>query len=198
LYLEVLLEGSPFIHVPVDEHLRKELAGETQEELVKRFEAGEPLPFLVDKRSKKRLVRAIEIQKVISAQEQVSPGINRPIPSFPIFLTSPDRETRRTRISKRLKARLEEGLIEEVAELRSNNSDEWLVRLGLEYKFITLYLQGAISKQEMIDKLETAIHQFAKRQMTWFRRMERKGYSIEVIPDDIPFDQKVDLVLDSI
>ena len=106
-----------------------------------------------------------------------------------------DRESRRRRISARLQSRLDAGMIEEVKKLLDSGiPTENLIYYGLEYKFITLYLTGELSKQEMIDSLEIAIHQFAKRQMTWFRGMERRGFEIHWLPYDINPDIFVEKV----
>jgi tRNA dimethylallyltransferase len=110
-----------------------------------------------------------------------------------------DRETRRKRISERLKQRLDSGMVEEVKNLidRGINADT-LIYYGLEYKFITLFLTGKINYQEMVHDLETAIHQFAKRQMTWFRGMERRGIKIHWIEGELPMKEKVKSVLDKL
>ena len=101
-----------------------------------------------------------------------------------------DRESRRRRISERLRARLDEGMIDEVRSLIDGGvKPEDLIYYGLEYKFVTLYLTGAMSLEQMVVSLETAIHQFAKRQMTWFRGMERRGFKIEWLPYDMPDDE---------
>ncbi len=108
-----------------------------------------------------------------------------------------DRDLRREKITRRLKARLEEGMIEEVQSLLQTVSAERLIRYGLEYKFVTLYCTGQLSYDEMFRQLEIAIHQFAKRQMTWFRGMEeRRGIPIHWIDATLPHEEKVSMVLD--
>ncbi len=110
-----------------------------------------------------------------------------------------DRDARRRRISDRLQARLDQGMIEEVDRLlKSGIAPENLIYYGLEYKFLTLHLTGRLSRQDMVCQLETAIHQFAKRQMTWFRGMERRGHRINWLPYDLPREEFVGRVLELI
>jgi len=107
------------------------------------------------------------------------------------------REKRRERITERLKQRLNEGMIDEVKALLNQGFDrETLIYYGLEYKYITLYITGELSYSEMYRMLETAIHQFAKRQMTWFRGMERKGIKIHWIDGELPMEKKIEQILD--
>jgi tRNA dimethylallyltransferase len=106
-----------------------------------------------------------------------------------------DREVRRERISRRLRARIDEGMIDEVKQLlESGLTPEQLIYYGLEYKFVTLYITGVMSLDDMIKGLETAIHQFAKRQMTWFRGMERRGLKINWIDASLPIDEKIHII----
>jgi tRNA dimethylallyltransferase len=144
--------------------------------------------------TRKRTIRAIEI-----ADFQEKQDIDRveylPVESVIVGL-SVDRELRRKKISERLKKRLDEGMIEEVEKLlkRGLSADD-LTYYGLEYKYITLYLMGDLSYDEMCSKLETAIHRFAKRQMTWFRGMERRGFTIHWLDATLPMEDKIDHTL---
>lgn len=177
LYLEAILEDHQYIHIDVDPGLRQSLEQMPSDELRILYASGHPLNYAVDMENRKRLIRAIEIQHSNKSLPVM------PVPDLPIFLIAPERTVRRNRISERLRARLNEGLIEEVQFLRKKYNDETLIRLGLEYKFVTLYLKDELTLKEMTYRLETAIHQFAKRQMTWFRRMERKGYHMVLVPE---------------
>jgi len=108
-----------------------------------------------------------------------------------------DRDTRRSRISDRLRQRFDSGMIDEVKQLIASGVEpETLIYYGLEYKFVTLFLTGRISHEEMLRDLEIAIHQFAKRQMTWFRGMERRGITIHWIEGELPMEEKVEKVMD--
>ncbi|MBA7555022.1 tRNA dimethylallyltransferase [subsurface metagenome] len=138
-------------------------------------------------------MRAIEIAKYYSEhniEEAEFPEIDSLVVGIKF-----DRNSRRKRISDRLRARFEDGMVEEVKNLlESGVSEETLIYYGLEYKFITWYLQEKISYDEMFSQLETSIHKFAKRQMTWFRRMERKGIKIKWLDGYLPLDEKVEKV----
>ncbi|MFN8240567.1 MAG: tRNA (adenosine(37)-N6)-dimethylallyltransferase MiaA [Bacteroidales bacterium] len=194
MYLDSVVSGYRLLEVPPDERLRQELEGKPMDELVEMLSAFKRLHNQTDIDSKKRVVRAIEIELFY---DKTNPG-ERYFPDFNsvVIGVAPDRETRRERISSRLAARLDNGMIDEVRQLLESGIDsETLIYYGLEYKFITLYLLGLMTREEMFHDLEIAIHQFAKRQMTWFRGMERKGIKINWIDASLPLDSKVDLVL---
>jgi len=144
--------------------------------------------------TKKRVIRAIEIEHFTTnkrKQKSESPKV-KPLVVGVIF----ERDSRRRRITDRLKQRLDSGMIDEVKNLIDNGiNTETLIYYGLEYKFITLYLTGKISYKEMFRGLEVAIHQFAKRQMTWFRGMERRGIKIHWIDGELPLEEKMEKVL---
>jgi tRNA dimethylallyltransferase len=143
--------------------------------------------------TRKRLLRALEIAYF----ERENPGAFMPIPHFDVLLVGVSflRMKTRERITNRLHQRLREGMVDEVKQLlESGISPEDLVYYGLEYKFITQFLQGQLVYDEMVERLNTAIHQFSKRQMTWFRKMERDGYVIHWIPGDMPTDEKIDQI----
>lgn len=176
LYMTAVLGGYKMPKVPIDDGLRAELDALSLEELRARLvEAGGKLEG-VDICNSRRLVRAIEV----ALAGEVDVEERAPLRG-PIFCVDVSREIRRERISKRLTARLEEGMIEEVQRLLETVDADTLIRYGLEYKFVTLYLQGKLGYEEMRQGLETAIHQFAKRQMTWVRGMERNGFEIQYI-----------------
>lgn len=182
MYLDALRKDFSFTRIKENPSLRKELNGLTKEQLLKRLKTY-PLEWIehVDQNSLKRLIRGIEI-----AEERckTNPDLKKnksPYKPFYIGINTPV-EIRKQRISNRLRLRLNSGMIEEVESLiQKGVSLERLEFLGLEYKFIALYLKEELSKEEMITKLETAIFQFAKRQMTWFRRMEKEGVKIHWI-----------------
>jgi len=194
MYLEAVLKGYRLISVTENLKLRNELQGLDTSDLIKRLNNFKKLHNTTDIAQRKRLIRAIEIEDYYDKNREVAddyPDIKPFIAGVKI-----DRESRRKRISNRLQSRLDEGMIDEVNNLLKSGIDsETLIYYGLEYKFITLYLQAKLSYEEMFTKLESAIHQFAKRQMTWFRGMERRGFEIFWIDWSIPDDEKVDILL---
>ncbi|MCK5470033.1 MAG: tRNA (adenosine(37)-N6)-dimethylallyltransferase MiaA, partial [Cyclobacteriaceae bacterium] len=143
-----------------------------------------------DTRNKKRSIRAIEIATYYKSHGKMD--TNFPEINQLIFGVKYDRESRRKRISERLRTRLASGMIEEVEQLLKKVKPEDLIFYGLEYKFITQYLTGILSEKEMYEKLEISIHQFAKRQMTWFRKMEREGTKIHWLDGHMPLEEKLD------
>jgi tRNA dimethylallyltransferase len=190
LYIESVLKGYRLIDVPENPTLRKSLSGKTLEELTEILASYKKLHNTTDTDTKKRAIRAIEIADY-QAKQQAEQLTFDPIDSLIIGIDI-DRELRRQHISSRLKKRLDEGLIDEVRQLlQSGVRVADLLYYGLEYKFVTLYAIGSLSYDEMFGQLETAIHQFAKRQMTWFRGMERRGFVIHWIDATLPLDDKV-------
>lgn len=177
LYLESVLLGYNLVEVPVNALLRQQLAGFTSDELIKRISSYRPLHNTTDILDRERLIRAIEIE--IFKEQNKNQKIHTDFSQTPVFGIRFDRKTLRERITYRLNQRLHEGMIEEVKQLLENGlSKDQLMFYGLEYRFVTLYLAGELKYNEMFNLLNTAIHQFAKRQMTWFRRMEKKGVKI--------------------
>lgn len=177
LYLESILRGYRLSPVPPNEALRKSLEGKTLEELTEILRTYKTLHNTTDVDSPQRAIRAIEIADYYSH----TPVEDRPFPALTSYNIGidVDRETRRQRITKRLHQRLEEGMVDEVRNLlKEGIAPDDLIYYGLEYKFLTLYVTGQLSYEEMFRQLEIAIHQFAKRQMTWFRGMERRGTEI--------------------
>ena len=176
LYLESVLTGYNMPHAPVNQELRKGLYRKSKDELQKMLLALKPqLHNKTDLEDSERLIRAIEIERARSIKDQPQ----KPDIDAVVFGIRWERSTLRQRITARLKERLEQGMIEEVMNLHTAGL-AWtkLESFGLEYRFISQYLQRKISFDEMTNKLNTAIHQFAKRQETWFRRMEKKGIVI--------------------
>ena len=171
LYLESVLKGYKMMPVPQNDELRESLSGKTLEELTQILSTYKTLHNTTDVDTAKRAIRAIEIQEYYKThpQEFVEfPEINSLIVGVDI-----SRELRRERISQRLRARLDEGMVQEVRDiLASGVSPEDMIYYGLEYKYLTLYIIGEMSYESMVSELEIAIHQFAKRQMTWFRKTE--------------------------
>lgn len=196
LYVESVLKGLNLPKVPENKALRESLAGKFLEELTAILEKMKTLHNTTDVDSAKRAIRAIEIQTYYSEHPEVQQDIE-PNPRHDYLLVGVDieRKARREKISDRLVKRLENGMVEEVkALLDSGIAPEDLIYYGLEYKFLTNYIIGNISYEEMFEGLEIAIHQFAKRQMTWFRGMERRGFHINWLPYDMPDDEFVDAV----
>ncbi len=184
LYIESVLNGLKLPEVPENKELRDELSVYSLEELTKMLAAMKSMHNTTDVDNKKRAIRAIEIQTYYNAHPQAAAAAQpHPISDALIIGIDIDREVRRQRISHRLDARLLAGMVNEIQELiRLGVKPEDLSYYGLEYKFVTAYVTGKISKEEMHDMLEIAIHQFAKRQMTWFRGMERRGFKINWLP----------------
>jgi len=193
MYLEAVLKGYKLIAVPNDEVFREEMKSKTIEELEVILRSYKELHNNSDIETKKRAIRAIEIERYYAANPQIDmsyPEMNPLLVGIKF-----DRESRRDRISFRLKQRLKEGMIEEVQSLlKSGVLADDLIYYGLEYKFLTQYAIGQISYDEMFSGLEVAIHQFAKRQMTWFRKMERSGSNIKWLDGYMPLDEKIDQV----
>ena len=181
LYLDALIKNLDRIFIPENEELRVELELLDKDLLVEKlisYNGYEKHKF--DLKSKKRLIRAIEIMSMISQRNLITAA--QPLFKPLILGIETDIITRKNRITERLNVRLANGLIEEVEELLKNKFPaEQLILLGLEYKFITEFLIGRMDKKEMLVKLEIAIHQFAKRQCTWFRKMEKEGFHIHWI-----------------
>jgi tRNA dimethylallyltransferase len=195
MYIDSIISGYRMLEVPPDAELRLRLEKEPMEELIRILSLYKGLHNTTDFDTKKRAIRAIEIEqftRLHHTEPEEFPVIN------PLVIgVLPDRGLRRKRITGRLLKRLDEGMIDEVKNLIENGVDtETLIYYGLEYKFITLYLTGKLTYDEMVRNLEIAIHQFAKRQMTWFRGMERRGVKINWIDAELPMDLKVKEVLE--
>lgn len=197
MYIESITKGYKLISVPVNEPLRKELEGKTLDELGEILLHLKKLHNRSDTDTTKRAIRAIEI-----AQYYEDNNIEEtPLPSIkPIFFgIAFDRDTRRARITERLQKRVEAGLLDEVkALLNSGVSPEDLIYYGLEYKFLTQHITGNLGFDEMVNRLNTAIHQFAKRQMTWFRKMEREGTKINWIDGHLSDQERIQVALEII
>ncbi len=194
MYLEAILKGYRLIQVPVNEERRAALQLLSLEELTDILKQYKSLNNTSDTENKKRAIRAIEIEEFCSAHPETDltfPCINSLIVGINI-----DRDSRRRRITARLKQRLADGMIDEVKKLLDKGlKPDDLTYYGLEYKYITLYLTGELTFDEMFSGLNTAIHQFAKRQMTWFRKMEREGFEIRWLDGEMPIKEKTDKIL---
>jgi tRNA dimethylallyltransferase len=195
LYLEAVLKDYRLIQVPPNKDLRKTLEGKTLEELSEILKELKPkLHNKTDIETDRRVIRAIEIELYYRnnpATEASAAEFN----SLNIGVKV-DREVRRNRITQRLRQRLDEGMVQEVQRLLDSGlTPEQLIYYGLEYKYVTLYLTGALTFGEMFEQLEIAIHQFAKRQMTWFRGMEKRGTEIHWIDGQLPMEEKVGMIL---
>lgn len=190
LYLESVLRGYRMDTVPENTPLRESLVGKSLEELTALLSTYKTLHNKTDVDSVKRAIRAIEIAEYYRTHP-VDQTEMPPLNSLVIGIDIP-RELRRSRISARLKQRLDEGMIDEVRSLLAEGIPaDNLIYYGLEYKFLTLHVLGQLSYEEMYHQLEIAIHQFAKRQMTWFRGMERRGVCIRWIDGTQPLEEKV-------
>ena len=197
LYVEAVLNGLKLPEVPENKALRAELAGKSLEELTAILERMKKLHNTTDIDTAKRAIRAIEIQQYYHEHPDLKVDTTpHPVENALIIGVEIGREERRERISSRLKSRLDSGMVEEVRNiLDSGVSPEDLIYYGLEYKFLTNYIIGQSTYDEMVNGLEIAIHQFAKRQMTWFRGMELRGFHINWLPYDLDDEVFVDEVL---
>ena len=199
LYIEAVLKGYKLSPVPQNPELRQRLESKSLEELTEMLvelkeKNGSNMHNKTDVDSCQRAIRAIEIE----TYNLEHPMPRRELPPVDSLIVGVhiDREQRREKISRRLKTRLEEGMIDEVKALLAEGiPSEDLLYYGLEYKFVTEYIIGNTTYDEMFQHLEIAIHQFAKRQMTWFRGMERRGFKIHWIDAMQPMDDKVKEIL---
>lgn len=191
LYVESVLKGLQLPEVPENPQLRRSLEGKSLEELTEILSAMKDLHNVTDVDTAKRAIRAIEIQTYYHEHPEAAVKAEpHPMTDAVVIGVGIDRESRRRRITERLHSRLEAGMIEEVRRLLDSGiAPDDLIYYGLEYKFLTLHLTGQMSREEMVSGLEIAIHQFAKRQMTWFRGMEKRGFPINWLPYDLPSEQ---------
>lgn len=197
LYVESVLKGLSLPEVPENPELRKSLEGKTLAELTEILASMKTLHNVTDVDTAKRAVRSIEIQTYYAAHPEAALRAQpHPLTDAVVVGVDIDRESRRRRITERLHARLEAGMVDEVRRLLDSGIPAAdLIYYGLEYKFLTLYITGAIGYDEMVSGLEIAIHQFAKRQMTWFRGMENRGFPINWLHYDLPAGEFTSRVL---
>lgn len=199
LYIEAVLGGYSLSPVPQNQKLRESLEGKSLDQLTQMLvqlkqKNGSNMHNRTDVDTAQRAIRAIEIETY--NLEHPTPERQMPLVDSLVIGINIDRELRREKITRRLKARLEEGMCDEIRSLIDGgvNPDD-LIYYGLEYKFVTEYVVGKTSYEEMFRQLEIAIHQFAKRQMTWFRGMERRGYTIHWIDAAQSMDEKVEAIM---
>ena len=198
LYIEAVLKGYQLSPVPQNPELRARLEGKSLEELTEMLRKlkqknGSVMHNTTDVDTAQRAIRAIEIEM----EQQNYPLTSHLSPLSSLIIgVNIDRELRREKITRRLKARLDEGMVDEVRGLLAEGIPaEDLIYYGLEYKYLTEYIIGKLTYDEMFRQLEIAIHQFAKRQMTWFRGMERRGFTIHWIDATLPMEEKVEQIL---
>ena len=193
MYLESVLRGYRMVEVPEDKVLRASLADKSLDELTEILRGYKQLHNTTDVDTCKRAIRAIEIEEYYRTND-----VNiREFPEIKSLTIGLDvsRELRRERISRRLRERLEQGMVDEVKGILATGvSPEDLIYYGLEYKYLTMYVIGQLSYEEMVNQLEIAIHQFAKRQMTYFRGMERRGVPIHWINAELSTEEKVEQI----
>ncbi len=191
LYLESIVKNYQLIDVPANPQLRADLEKYSLEELRDMLARMKTLHNTTDTDTKKRAIRGIEIETYVKENPKI-------VPTYPkidslIFGIKNPRQLEREKIKKRLQQRLDEGMVEEMRQLMASGiSEEDLVYYGLEYKYVTLHAVGKLTFDEMFEQLYVAICQFAKRQMTWFRRMERMGLRIYWIDGQLPMERKVE------
>ena len=193
MYLESVLKGYKLLPVPENPELRARLADKSLEELTEMLKAYKNLHNTTDVDTAKRAIRAIEIEEYYAH----TPVDERSFPKLDSLIIGVDidRELRREKISRRLRQRLDEGMVDEVRYLIGQGiRPDDLIYYGLEYKYLTLYVIGKLTYDEMFHDLEIAIHQFAKRQMTWFRGMERRGFTIHWMDARWPMEEKIEFV----
>jgi len=193
MYIESVLKGYRLLPVPENPELRASLEGKSLEELTGILAGYKKLHNSTDVDTAKRAIRAIEIEEYYKQR----PPEYREFPSLKSLIIGMDidRELRREKITRRLKQRLDEGMVEEVRGLLAEGIDpENLIYYGLEYKFLTQYAIGELTFEEMFHQLEIAIHQFAKRQMTWFRGMERRGFTIHWLDATLSMEEKIEQI----
>jgi tRNA dimethylallyltransferase len=194
LYIEAVLKDYRLLNVPVDEKLRVELEVKSDEELEEILKINAAVHNISDTSNRKRLIRAVEIalyQKNSTVKDNDLPSLD-----YKIFAVDFERSALKGRITERLRKRLGNGMVEEAkALLESGLSKDKLVYYGLEYKFMAEYLDGQYSYNDMYQKLNSAIHRFSKRQMTWFRKMEREGIKINWIDGSLPIADKLKIVM---
>ena len=199
LYIEAVLGGYQLSPVPQNPELRERLADKPLDELTTMLAElknrnGSVMHNRTDVDTAQRAIRAIEIE-IYNLEHPTPERCLPPVESLIVGIAI-DRDLRRAKITRRLKARLDEGMVDEIRSLiDSGISPDDLIYYGLEYKYVTEYVIGKMSRDEMFRQLETAIHQFAKRQMTWFRGMERRGFTIHWLDATLPMDEKVDEIL---
>ena len=199
LYIEAVLKGYQLSPVPQNPELRASLEGKSLDELTQMLKElkqknGTHMHNTTDVDTAQRAIRAIEIEMGYSTidSNDSPPSQGGVGGESPIIGVSIDRDLRREKITRRLKARLDEGMVDEVRSLLNEGiAPDDLIYYGLEYKYLTEYIIGRLTYDEMFRQLEIAIHQFAKRQMTWFRGMERRGFTIHWIDATLPMEQKV-------
>lgn len=190
LYIESVLRGYRLVPVPANPTLRAELEQRSLEDLTKLLASYKHLHNTTDVDTVKRAVRAIEIEEYYLQNPTLDAGFPK-IDSI-VFGLQLDREVRRQRITQRLKTRLDEGMVSEVEALIEGGIPvEDLIYYGLEYKYLSLFIIGELTFDQMFTQLETAIHQFAKRQMTWFRGMEKRGIDIHWLDAQAPMEENV-------
>ena len=195
MYIEAVLKGYKLLDVPQNPELRESLKDKTLPELEQILAGYKVLHNKTDVDTAQRAIRAIEIEEYYKNEARDANEYD-PINSLIIGIDI-DRELRREKISRRLRARLDEGMVDEVRKIiDSGVKPEDLIYYGLEYKYLTLYIIGELSYEDMVSQLEIAIHQFAKRQMTWFRGMERRGSTIHWIDATWPTEEKIERTLE--
>jgi tRNA dimethylallyltransferase len=194
MYTDSIISGYKMVEVAPDSGLRSNLEKKPMKELIEILSTYKRLHNATDIDTKKRVIRAIEI-------EHSTRNKSKPVSRFPkikslVVGIMPEREARRRNISTRLRQRLEDGMVDEVKHLIEQGVNiDILVYYGLEYKFVASYLIGKMSYDQMVEDLEIAIHQFAKRQMTWFRGMEKRGVKINWVEGSLSPDEKIDKVM---
>jgi len=194
MYIEAVLKGYKLINVPVNEKLRETLRDKSMDELSELLKNYKEIHNTSDIETVKRVIRAIEIEEYYLTHPETDtfyPEINSLIVGIKF-----DRDSRRRRITQRLKQRLDNGMIDEVKALLDKGiTPDALIYYGLEYKYLTQYIIGELSYDQMFTQLETAIHQFSKRQMTWYRHMEKNGFFIRWLDGYMPVEEKVNKIV---
>lgn len=196
LYLESVIRAYPLVEVPYNNELRSQLDGFSLEQLSEMLAEFKKLHNHTDTENRERVYRALEIETYYRDHPQIVLNSTKVIEPITVFGVYFDREVIRSRITQRLEERLANGMIEEIQRLVDGGvSHERLQKYGLEYKFVSLYLQHKINSQKLFEELNIAIHQFAKRQSTWFRRMEKNGIPVIWIDGNLPMEDKIQYIV---
>ena len=195
LYIESALKGNTYLGIPMNKEREKELSVLSTTELeVLYAKLSSKVRENLNSETRRRMIRAIIVDEYLQQHPDFE-TVHIPEFKYTIFGIDISREKRRQKITKRLKHRLENGLIEEVEQLLQKHlTDDDLDYYGLEYKWVGMFLKGEINRDELFERLNIAIHKFSKRQMTWFRRMERSGYKIHWIDAELPIEEKVEQI----
>ncbi len=198
MYLETILKGYRLADESTDEEFLEELETKSDDHLIELLKTWKPLHNKTDIEDRRRIMKALLVARQSKIDDETLKAQRYPAIQSVIFGISFPRGLVKTRITERLKNRLDNGMVAEVEKLLASGIlPERMMKYGLEYKFITMFITGKLTYSDLFENLNIAIRQFAKRQMTWFRRMERQGFVIHWIDGRLPLEQKIEIILGS-